>query len=302
MIKKLCGIVPPLVTPLLDNNTLDIDGLERLIEHVIAGGVHGIFILGTTGEGPSLSLNLQKQMIKESCRILYKRLPLLVGISHTSIVESVHLSQFAYEIGADSVVSAPPYYFASSQPELIEYYENLIPQLELPLFLYNMPALTKVSFTPETIKRIAENNKVIGFKDSSANGTYFQKVMYEMQDNKDFSIFIGPEEMMAEAVMMGADGGVNGGANMFPKLYVDLYHAALSGKLEEVRKLQSKVMKISSAIYNAGNYGSSFLKGVKCSLSVLGICNDFVASPFNRFDNEYKNKIVKAIEDIQFTI
>lgn len=108
MKKSLFGIVPPLVTPLLDNNTLDIDGLERLIEHVVAGGVHGIFILGTTGEGPSLSFNLKKEMIKQSSRILNKRLPLLVGISDTSIVECVRLSQFAYQSGADALVSAPP--------------------------------------------------------------------------------------------------------------------------------------------------------------------------------------------------
>lgn len=299
MNKKLRGIVPPLVTPLLDNTTLDIDGLERLIEHVVAGGVHGIFILGTTGEGPSLSDDLKKEMIKQTSRILNKRLPLLVGISDTSIVESICLTQFAYESGADAVVSAPPYYFISAQPELAEFYENLIPQLQLPLYLYNMPAMTKMSFAPETVKRIAENEKVVGFKDSSANGTYFQKVMYEMQDHKDFSILVGPEEMMAETVLLGADGGVNGGANLFPKLYVDLFYAASSGNLEEVRRLHSKVMKISSTIYNTGNYESSFLKGVKCSLSVLGICNDFLASPFNRFDKEYRNRIVKAIENFQ---
>lgn len=299
MNKKLRGIVPPLVTPLLDNTTLDIDGLERLIEHVVAGGVHGIFILGTTGEGPSLSNNLKKEMIKQTSRILNKRLPLLVGISDTSIVESIRLSQFAVESGADAVISAPPYYFTTAQPELAEFYESLIPQLELPLYLYNMPGLTKMSFAPETVKRIAENEKVIGFKDSSADGTYFQKVIYEMREHKDFSIFIGPEEMMAEVVLMGADGGVTGGANLFPKLYVDLYFAASSGNLKEVKRLHAKVMQISSTIYKAGSYGSSFLKGVKCSLSVLGICSDFMASPFNRFDDEYRNRIVKAIENLQ---
>jgi 4-hydroxy-tetrahydrodipicolinate synthase len=299
MNKKLRGIVPPLVTPLLDNTTLDIDGLERLIEHVVSGGVHGIFILGTTGEGPSLSIDLKKEMIKQTARILNKRLPLLVGISDTSIVESIRLSEFSCESGADAVVSAPPYYFTTAQPELAEFYESLIPQLELPLYLYNMPGMTKMSFAPETVKRIAESEKVIGFKDSSANGTYFQKVMYEMRAHKDFSIFIGPEEMMAELVLMGADGGVNGGANLFPKLYVELYSAASCGNVEEVKRLQLKVMQISATIYNAGSYGSSFLKGIKCSLSVLGICNDFMASPFNRFDNEYRKKIVKAIENFQ---
>jgi len=294
----LRGIVPPLVTPLLDNNTLDVEGLERLIEHVVAGGVHGIFILGTTGEAQSLSFDLRAEMIQQSARILKNRLPLLVGISDTSIVDSIRLSKIAAEAGADALVSAPPYYFATGQPELAQFYESLIPQLDLPIYLYNMPSHTKVSFAPSTIKRIAENPKVIGFKDSSANGTYFQQVMYEMRDRKDFSIFVGPEEMMAEVVLMGAQGGVNGGANMFPKLYVDLYNAAAAQNLPEVKRLHAIVMQISATIYSVGSYGSSYLKGVKCGLSVLGICSDYLAAPFNKFDEEHKERIRLAIENL----
>lgn len=294
----LRGIVPPLVTPLLDNNTLDVEGLERLIEHVVAGGVHGVFILGTTGEAQSLSFDLRAEMIKQSARILKNRLPLLVGISDTSIVDSIRLSKIAAEAGADALVSAPPYYFATGQPELAEFYESLIPQLDLPIYLYNMPSHTKVSFAPSTIKRIAENPKVIGFKDSSANGTYFQQVMYEMRDRKDFSIFVGPEEMMAEVVLMGAQGGVNGGANMFPKLYVDLYNAAATQNLAEVKRLHAIVMQISATIYSVGSFGSSYLKGVKCGLSVLGICSDYLAAPFNKFDEEHKEQIRLAIKNL----
>jgi len=294
----LRGIVPPLVTPLLDNNTLDLEGLEKLVEHVIAGGVNGLFILGTTGEAQSLSYELRVEMIKQTARILEDRLPLLVGISDTSLADSISLSQVAADAGADALVSAPPYYFATGQPELAEFYESLIPQLELPIYLYNMPSHTKVNFAPSTIHRIAENEKVIGFKDSSANGTYFQQVMYEMRDRKDFSIFVGPEEMMAEVVLMGAHGGVNGGANMFPKLYVDLYKAAASQNMAEVKRLQAIVMQISATIYSVGSFGSSYLKGVKCGLSVLGICNDFLASPFNKFDEDHRNRIRLAIENL----
>ena len=298
----LCGIVPPLVTPLLDNDTLDLEGLEKLIEHVIAGGVHGLFILGTTGEAQSLSYELRVEMIKQTARILKNRLPLLVGISDTSITDSINLSQVASDSGADALVSAPPYYYATGQPELAEFYESLIPQLELPIYLYNMPSHTKVSFAPSIIHRIAENEKVIGFKDSSSNGTYFQSVMYEMRDREDFSIFVGPEEMMAEAVLMGANGGVNGGANMFPKLYVSLYNAAVAKNMAEVKRLHAIVMQISSTIYSVGSYGSSYLKGVKCGLSVLGICNDYLAAPFNKFDQEHRTRILLAIENLPFII
>jgi len=296
---KLRGIIPPLVTPLLDNNTLDVEGLERLIEHVITGGVHGIFILGTTGEAQCLSYSLKIEMIKQSSRILNKRIPLLVGISDTSVVESVRLSQEASRFGADAVVSAPPYYYAPAQPELIDFYQDLIPDLELPLFLYNMPGMTKVSFAPLTVRKIAENEKVIGFKDSSGNGTYLQSLMYEMRDHTYFSFFVGPEEMMAEMVLMGADGGVNGGANLFPQLYVGLYQAAKAGNLSEVHRLQEKVMQISSTIYQVGQYGSSLIKGIKCSLSVLGICNDFLAEPFKSFDTEQRRIIAEALGKVQ---
>jgi len=298
MNSPLHGIVPPLVTPLLDNNTLDIEGLERLIEHVIAGGVHGIFILGTTGEAQSLSFDLRAEMIKQTSKILKNRIPLLVGISDTSLSDSLKLANIAAEYNADAVVSAPPYYYATGQPELIEYYENLIPQLRLPIYLYNMPTHTKVSFAPATIKKIAENEKVIGFKDSSANGAYFQSVKYEMRNRKNFSIFVGPEEMMAEVVSLGADGGVNGGANLFPKLYVELYDAAVAKDLEKVEELHAKVMQICSSLYNVGCHGSSYLKGVKCGLSVLGICSDYVAMPFKKFDKDYRKKIEDAIKTI----
>ena len=298
MKKVLTGIITPLVTPLMDNDTLDVEGLERLIEHVIAGGVHGIFVLGTTGEAQSLSFSLREEMIKQTSKILKGRLPLLVGISDTSLSDSIRLSYSAAEYGADAVVSAAPYYFAAAQPELIDFYEALIPKIALPIYLYNMPTHTKVSFAPSTLYRLSENEKVIGFKDSSANGTYLQSIIYTMREKKDFSIFVGPEEMTAEAVLMGASGGVSGGANMFPKLYVDLYNAAKAKDIETVRKLQRKVMQISTTIYSQGKYGSSFIKGVKCALSVMGICSDTLALPFVKFDGEDRIKITEAIEKL----
>ena len=294
--KPVCGIIPPLVTPLKDNETLDVESLERLIEHLIAGGVHGLFILGTTGEEQSLSYDIRKQMIRESCRINRGRLPLLACISDTSIVESIRLANVATDCGADGVVSAPPYYFATGQPELAQFYEELVPQLPLPVFLYNMPSHVKVSFAPDTVRRIAQNPQVIGFKDSSANAVYFQSVMYKMQERPDFAMLVGPEEITGECVLMGAHGGINGGANMFPELYVAMYDAARSGDVARVRQLQQLIMQISTTIYTVGKHGSSYLKGLKCALSLLGvISDDFVASPFYKFNAPEREKIKEAL-------
>lgn len=293
----LCGIIPPLVTPLKDNETLDIESLERLIEHLIAGGVHGLFILGTTGEEQSLSYRVRKQMIEETCRINQGRLPVLACITDTSIIESINLANIAADCGASGVVSAPPYYFATGQPELAQFYEELVPQLPLPVFLYNMPSHVKVSFAPSTIHRIAQNQQVVGFKDSSANAVYFQSVMHTMKDRPDFAMLVGPEEITGECVLLGGHGGINGGANMFPELYVGMYNAAKAGNLPEVLRLQQYIMQISSSIYTVGQHGSSYLKGLKCALSILGVINDdFVASPFYKFHAPEREKIRQALD------
>jgi 4-hydroxy-tetrahydrodipicolinate synthase len=300
--KPLKGIVPPIVTPLNDIDTLDVGGLERLIEHIIAGGVSGVFVLGTTGEFSSLSYRLRHELIERVCKQVRGRIPVLVGITDTSIIESANIAKVAADFGAAAVVSAPPYYYATGQPELIEYYQKLVPHLPLPLYLYNMPVHTKVMIEPQTVKKIAEMPNVVGLKDSSANAVYFRLVQYAMRNNPEFELFMGPEEITAEAVLLGASGGVNGGANMFPKLYVDMYNAAVAKDLDKLKPLQDKILQISSSIYTVGRFGSSYLKGLKCSLSLMGICNDFLADPFHRFKEEERNKIKQALIDINITI
>src|SRR4051812_39671698 len=116
----LTGIIPPLVTPLLDRDTLDVAGLERLIERVLSGGVSGLFLLGTTGEGASLSYRLRRELIERTSRQVKARVPILVNITDTAFVESVSLARHAADQGAHALVVAPPYYLPPGQPELQE--------------------------------------------------------------------------------------------------------------------------------------------------------------------------------------
>ena len=159
----LRGIIPPVITPLLDNNTLDVKGLENLVEHLISGGVHGLFILGTTGEAPSLSYDLRKEFIRRTCELTNHRIPVMVGITDTSFEASLEIAQYSKEVGADAVVVAPPFYMPISQEELIVYLENLIPKSPLPLLLYNMPSHTKIHMEIETVK-IGQQLGAIGIR------------------------------------------------------------------------------------------------------------------------------------------
>jgi 4-hydroxy-tetrahydrodipicolinate synthase len=293
----LVGIIPPMVTPLLDRDTLDAPGAERLVEHLLAGGVHGLFILGTTGEAPSLSYRLRRELVSLVCRQAAGRVPVLVGVTDTSFVESVNLAAHAALAGASACVLSAPYYFPAGQPELLEYVGDIAAELPLPVFLYNMPSHTKITFEPDTVRELMEIPSVVGMKDSSAQMIYFHKLRAICQRRPDFTLLVGPEELLGEAVLLGAHGGVCGGANLFPRLYVELYEAAAVGRLDEVTRLHAQVLAIGRTIYSVGQHGSAFIKGLKCALSCLGICDDFMAEPFHRFRPQQRDKIAAYLAE-----
>ena len=282
--EKFYGVIPPMVTPLAEDGGLDVEGVSRLVEHILAGGVHGLFLLGTTGEATDLPYAVRRELVQRVCGQVGGRVPVLVGITDTVIDESLRLAEYAADCGANALVSAPPYYFAAGQPELVDYYLNLADRLPLPLFLYNMPAQVKVSIDVQTVVELAKHPNIIGLKDSSGNIGYFNACRYAMRDRQDFRIFIGPEEAMGEVVLMGAAGGVAGGANLFPRTFVDLYDAATAKDVDKVRSLQERIMHVSSLIYGVGHHNSSFVKGVKCALSLMGICSGTLAAPREPFN------------------
>lgn len=291
----LRGIVPPLVTPLSDRDTIDQLGTQRLLEHVIAGGVSGVFILGTTGEAPSLSYRLRRDFIRLVCETVDGRVPVLVGVTDTSFVETIDLAGVAHQAGAASVVLSTPYYFPAGQTELTRYVADVVEELPLPLMLYNMPSLTKVWFEIDTLRELSRHKEIVGVKDSSGDIKYFEQLISLKQQRPDWSIMIGPEHLTAEAVRMGGDGGVNGGGNIFPRLFVDLYNAAVSGDQNQVEVLTQRIEKLQQ-IYSVGKYASRFIKATKCALSIKGICSDHMAEPFNHFLPPERARVQEILE------
>lgn len=296
--KPVRGIVVPLVTPLSGRDQLDVPGLERLIERVLGGGVAGLFLLGTTGEGPSLSYPLRRELIERTVRQVRGRVPVLVGITDTAFVESVRLARHAAEHGADAVVVAPPYYLPEGQAELEEYLDHLVTELPLPLFLYNMPALTKVPIELATVRRAMEDSRIIGLKDSSGNMIYFHQAVGLLKHRPDWTLLMGPEELLAESVLSGGHGGVNAGANLFPGLYVRLHEAACAGELGRIRELHALVMQLRQSLYQIGRHPSALIKGVKCALSCLNVCDDFMAEPFHRFRVDERAAVERSLAAI----
>ncbi|MCR9199183.1 MAG: dihydrodipicolinate synthase family protein [Planctomycetaceae bacterium] len=287
-------IIPPLVTPLTARDQLDESGLERLLHAVIEGGVAGVFILGTTGEAPSLSYRLRRQMIERTVAIVAGRVPVLVGVTDTAFVESVQLARFAADAGADSVVLTTPYYFPAGQTELTGYIRNIVPQLPLPVMLYNMPGLTKVWFEVDTLRQLADLPSVVGVKDSSGDLDYFAQVCQLKQARPDWRVLIGPEAMLAEAHAAGGDGGVSGGANFAPAVFTR-WHAALLAGDEGAAHRQQAVVEQLQAIYDVGKYASRFIKATKSALSLLEICSDLPADPFHAFREPERQQVAMIL-------
>jgi 4-hydroxy-tetrahydrodipicolinate synthase len=285
------GIIPPLVTPLDDQQHLDFGGLERLVERLVGGGVHGLFILGTTGEGPSLPLTLQQQMIAAVCDQTSGRLPVFVGITNTVAAYSLEIAEAAYAAGATALVLAPPYYLTLTQTELFDYTTRLVDRLPLPLMLYNMPSCCKTWFDVETVCQLSRMPQVLGLKDSSGDLTYLRRVGAGLVQRPDFALFVGPEEILVEAMRVGAHGGVHGGANMFPRLYVSMYQAAASGNWQEADRLQQAVLSISQSIYTASDGPSAIIKGIKTALDLMGVCSDQLAEPLARHSASAREQI-----------
>jgi dihydrodipicolinate synthase/N-acetylneuraminate lyase len=284
-----------LLTPLSGADQLDVPGLERLVEHVLAGGVHGLFILGTTGEGPGLSYDVRHELVERVCRQASGRVPVLVGITDTVFAETLRLAEHAEDAGAQAVVLSSPYYFPLGQADLRCYVESVATQAPLPVFLYNIPSHTKTVFELDTLRAALEMPNVIGLKDSGGNMQYFHQARVLAADRPDWSVLIGPEELLADALLMGGHGGVSGGANLAPRLYVDLYEAAERGDVPQARALQERVWEISRNLYALGAQHGSWLKGLKCALACLDICDDYLCAPFRRFEGPERETVQERL-------
>ncbi len=295
---RLQGIIPPVVTPLAAQDELDIDGVDRVVEHIIQGGVHGLFVLGSCGEGPSLSYRLRREMIARVCERTNGRVPVLVGITDSSFTESIALAEFAEDAGATAVVASAPFYFAPSQTELSGYVQRLHEEVPLPLILYNMPGLTKVTFDLATLTELIELPKLLAIKDSSGDLDYFSSVANLLNDQRpDMSLLIGPEHLLSASMQRGGAGGVHGGANLFPHLFVQWYEALRDGEFEIAMQLETVVGEL-QAIYQVGSGHSAVPKALKAGLKHLRICSDLPALPFERFNANHRARIADVLDSV----
>ena len=243
---------------------------------------------------------MRKDLIKYSIEYVKGRVPVFVSIADCCIEESLNMARYAKECGVTYLVSALPFYLGLTQKEIIDYYTTIADNVPLPLFLYNIPAQTKLMISVEAVKTLAKHPNIIGMKDSSGNGTYFNTLLAEIKaEYPNFTILVGPDEMLASTMAMGGNGGVNSGSNLFPELYINLFKACKAKDTERILKLQKLVMKVSTGVYSVDKSSVSFLKGLKAALFTEGLITDYICEPLQKVNNADLETIRKNVAELK---
>jgi dihydrodipicolinate synthase/N-acetylneuraminate lyase len=272
---NLDGIIVPLITPLQPDESLDEPGLERLVSHVIAGGVSGIFVLGSSGEGPALPDETQERMVAAVSVLAKGKVPVLVGAFAVSTRQTLRKAEQLLRNGGDVLVLVAPYYFAQTQDEIVAHLQAIAREQSVPVMAYNIPQTVKTILEPETVAHLADEANIVAIKDSLGDMTRFQRLLAIRQRRPNFAVYQGAEGVVAMSIVRGANGGVLGLANVAPRLCADLYSAARSGDLLRAWTLQERLM----VLWKLHTHGQ-WLPCLKAAASVLGLCAPTAVAPF----------------------
>lgn len=288
---KLRGIIPPVVTPMTQDQDIDLPGLLKHIDLMLAKGVHGIFVLGTTGEFYALDEREKQAVTAAAVAHCKGRSPVYVGTGAETTREVIRLTRMAEKEGADGVSVITPYFVKPTQAELIDHFRRVAESTKLPVVLYNNPATCGgVSIDPETCARLAEVPNIIGVKDSSGDLQNTIEIIRSTPKEK-FAVLNGRDTLIAAALEFGAHGAIPASCNIAPDLCVGIYETFIKGDLEAAKALQSRLHGIRMAMsLGTGN------SAVKEAMALLGRPAGPSRSPLSPFSDERKAKL-KAILD-----
>lgn len=258
------GIIPPIITPMNEDESFNEKEFRNQIERQIEGGVHGLFCYGTNGECYALNTEEKEAILKACVDQVKGRVPVYAGTGCITTKETVEMSKRAEALGADVLSVITPYFAAVSQDELYEHYEAVAEAVKIPIVLYNIPARTGCSIAPETVARLADIDNIVGAKDSSGNWDNL-KAYIELTRDKDFAVLSGNDSLILSALKEGGKGGIAGCANVYPHNMVAIYECFKKGDLEGAQKAQDAIASF-RACFKYGNPNTI----VKTAVGLLG--------------------------------
>jgi len=276
-IKKYNGVVVPMVTPLNNDLSIDLDAVATLVNHLIDGGCHP-FVLGTTGESSSISFESKVALVKKTVEVAKGKATVYAGISGNCFQESLDQAKVYTELGVDALVAHVPYYYPLSQKHILNYFQQLASAVSLPLIVYNMPMTTNMSIDLETADELSKHPNIVGYKESERGEERMEKAIGLWKDRADFSYLLGWAAKSYEGMLLGADGLVPSTGNLTPQLYSTIYQSVLAGNNEAAQKAQEKSDAISK-IYQENQILVNAIPILKVLLAHHKLCSKVVLLP-----------------------
>ena len=272
------GAIVPMVTPLTPQGELDEPAVERLVDFLWQGRVHGVFVLGTTGEGPSVPREIRDRLVSLVTRYAGRRLLVYANVSEDMVRKSAEAGNRYFEMGVDAVVAHAPACYERQPEQSVRYFTELAQQLKGELIMYNMPLTTSVSLPLEVCREIASKPRVVGIKDSENNPERHQALLQRVGGLTSFSVFVGTAPLMASGLLRGARGIVPSVGNLAPGLCRELYDCASRGDKEGTEALNGKFLELAQ-VYQRGRTLGQSLAALKGAMAHLGLCGPDVFPP-----------------------
>lgn len=282
----LQGVIIPLVTPLTKDEKLDENGLRLILRYMLDSGVHGIFMLGSTGEFPVLDEGTKQKALEVAISEVNGRLPVLAGITSVGTRQTLENLRMAQDAGVDAVVLSPGYYYPHSQDEVLRHYETICNHTEVPIVIYNVPSRVRTALELNTVATLAQMDSIMGIKDSSCDFHFFQRLLSLIGEADNFAVLQGDESTLGVSVLIGASGIVPGIGNLDPVRCVQLYNFAKAGEIDATLRLQKEILELTGVFSCGSPYG-----GLKAALHALGLTQPYPAAPASGLSQEELERI-----------
>lgn len=288
---EIKGIIPPILTPMDEEENVNEKELRNQVNRLIGAGVHGIFAFGTNGEGYALSESEKESILEVVIEETAGRVPVYAGSGCITTKDTIRMSQKAKSLGADVLSVITPWFAAASQNDLLEHYKEVAKAVNMPIVLYNIPARCGNALLPATVAKLAEIDNIVGAKDSS--GSFDNMLQYiELTREKDFAILSGNDSLIYWNLLAGGAGGIAGCANVFPKNMAGIYDAFISGDLKQAKALQDNIRPFRNC-FRFGNPNTI----VKTAVTLLGYPVGSCRRPFDQISQEGQTALSQVLEE-----
>jgi 4-hydroxy-tetrahydrodipicolinate synthase len=301
-LERLHGIVPPILTPIRADETIDLASLRRLIEFLIGEGVHGIWVLGTTGEFASFSRRERAEAVETAVDAVGGRVPVVVNISDAATRLAIEHARDARDAGADAIALLPPYYYVNEQDELLDHFRRLRGEVDLPLLAYNIPQNVKARFGVETILKLGQEGTIVGLKDSQNDLDWFRQVMTGARE-RGIALrgFLGTRYLIDAGLLAGAHGAIPGIANVAPRLCVETYEAARARDFDAADRATARLIEVTKlgGLVKGGSPTASNFATMKSALKLLGVLETgLVTAPLRNLTAEDEAKVGELVAQL----